>query len=106
MKTKGIDFMKNEEKLDEQSKFIITAIILALAILFLPPLINSAKLTSIDSGFESEEIEEEILGIEAEEELTEEILDEEMLEEEEEFSEDEFNVGDSLNDKLMEGNVD
>lgn len=103
---KGIDFMKNEEKLDEQSKFIITAIILALAILFLPPLINSAKLTSIDSGFESEEIEEEILGIEAEEELTEEILDEEMLEEEEEFSEDEFNVGDSLNDKLMEGNVD
>lgn len=100
--------MKNEDKLDEQSKFIITALILALAILFLPPLINSAKLTSIDSGFESEEIEEEILGIEAEEEeeVMEEILDEEMLEEEEEFSEDEFNVGDSLNDKLMEGNVD
>lgn len=103
---KGIDFMNNGEKLDEQSKFIITALILVIAILFLPPLINSAKLTSIDSGFESEEIEEEILGIEGEEEVTEEVLDEEMLEEEEEISEDEFNVGDSLNDKLMEGNVD
>lgn len=107
---KGIDFLKDQEKLDEKSRFIIIAILLSLGILLLPPIINSSRLTSIDSGFESEEMEEEILSIEdEEEEILEEILDEEMLEEleeEEDFSEDEFNLGDSLNDKLMDGNVD
>lgn len=103
--------MKDQEKLDEKSKFMVVAILLSLGILLLPPIINTSKLTSIDSGFESEEVEEEILSIEYEEdELSEDILDEEMLEEleeeDEEFSEDEFNIGDSLNDRLLDGNVD